>query len=156
MTRSEPWFVLTGDTLFVGAVGRPDLPGHAREIAAQLYASLHVRHENPVPAGRPHQEEWHRNGDGPARDEQHRHRNGLSDAARGDWRRGASRAWRASSVGVYRLWRDLGFAVGALLAGITADVVGIAGAMWLVAAITFASGVVAALRMRETLHYATT
>jgi hydroxyacylglutathione hydrolase len=38
---SEPWFVLTGDTLFVGAVGRPDLPGRARENAAQLYASLH-------------------------------------------------------------------------------------------------------------------
>ena len=38
---SDPWFVLTGDTLFVGAVGRPDLPGHARENAAALYASLH-------------------------------------------------------------------------------------------------------------------
>lgn len=37
----EPWFVLTGDTLFVGAVGRPDLPGRARENAADLYASLH-------------------------------------------------------------------------------------------------------------------
>ena len=37
----EPWFVLTGDTLFVGAVGRPDLPGRGRENAAQLYASLH-------------------------------------------------------------------------------------------------------------------
>lgn len=37
----EPWFVLTGDTLFVGAVGRPDLPGHARENAARLYDSLH-------------------------------------------------------------------------------------------------------------------
>jgi glyoxylase-like metal-dependent hydrolase (beta-lactamase superfamily II) len=37
----EPWFVLTGDTLFVGAVGRPDLPGRARENAAQLYASVH-------------------------------------------------------------------------------------------------------------------
>ena len=37
----EPWFVMTGDTLFVGAVGRPDLPGRARENAAQLYASLH-------------------------------------------------------------------------------------------------------------------
>jgi len=37
----DPWFVLTGDTLFVGAVGRPDLPGRARESAAQLYASLH-------------------------------------------------------------------------------------------------------------------
>jgi glyoxylase-like metal-dependent hydrolase (beta-lactamase superfamily II) len=38
---SEPWFVLTGDTLFSGAVGRPDLPGHARESALQLYDSLH-------------------------------------------------------------------------------------------------------------------
>jgi hydroxyacylglutathione hydrolase len=37
----DPWFVLTGDTLFVGAVGRPDLPGRARENAAQLYTSLH-------------------------------------------------------------------------------------------------------------------
>lgn len=37
----EPWFVLTGDTLFVGAVGRPDLPGHARENAGQLYDSIH-------------------------------------------------------------------------------------------------------------------
>jgi glyoxylase-like metal-dependent hydrolase (beta-lactamase superfamily II) len=36
----EPWFVLTGDTLFVGAVGRPDLPGTTRESAAQLYNSL--------------------------------------------------------------------------------------------------------------------
>jgi glyoxylase-like metal-dependent hydrolase (beta-lactamase superfamily II) len=38
---TEPWFVLTGDTLFSGAVGRPDLPGHARESASQLYDSLH-------------------------------------------------------------------------------------------------------------------
>jgi hydroxyacylglutathione hydrolase len=38
---TDPWFVLTGDTLFVGAVGRPDLPGRARENAAELYASLH-------------------------------------------------------------------------------------------------------------------
>jgi hydroxyacylglutathione hydrolase len=40
---TDPWFVLTGDTLFVGAVGRPDLPGRARENAAQLYASIHDR-----------------------------------------------------------------------------------------------------------------
>jgi glyoxylase-like metal-dependent hydrolase (beta-lactamase superfamily II) len=40
---TEPWFVLTGDTLFVGAVGRPDLPGRARENAAQLYASIHEK-----------------------------------------------------------------------------------------------------------------
>jgi MFS family permease len=63
-------------------------------------------------------------------------------------------SWRASSVGVYRLWRDLGYAVGALLAGITADALGLPAAMWLVAAITFASGVLVAVRMRET-HTAT-
>ncbi|TAL54540.1 MBL fold metallo-hydrolase [Pandoraea sp.] len=38
-----PWFVLTGDTLFVGAVGRPDLAGHEREMAGALYDSLHTR-----------------------------------------------------------------------------------------------------------------
>lgn len=37
----EPWFVLTGDTLFVGAVGRPDLPGRLEESASELYYSLH-------------------------------------------------------------------------------------------------------------------
>jgi len=59
--------------------------------------------------------------------------------------------WRASSVGVYRLWRDLGYAVGALVAGLTADALGLKGAMWLVAVLTFTSGLVAALRMTETL-----
>jgi glyoxylase-like metal-dependent hydrolase (beta-lactamase superfamily II) len=39
----DPWFVLTGDTLFVGAVGRPDLPGQARENAEQLYSSIHSK-----------------------------------------------------------------------------------------------------------------
>ncbi|HJV67993.1 MBL fold metallo-hydrolase [Ideonella sp.] len=39
----EPWFVVTGDTLFVGAVGRPDLAGHEREMAGQLYDTLHRR-----------------------------------------------------------------------------------------------------------------
>jgi hydroxyacylglutathione hydrolase len=38
---TDPWFVLTGDTLFVGAVGRPDLPGRARENAAELFESIH-------------------------------------------------------------------------------------------------------------------
>jgi len=60
-------------------------------------------------------------------------------------------SWRASAVGVYRLWRDLGYAVGALLAGFTADRFGLAAALWLVAALTFASGLVTATRMRETL-----
>ena len=58
--------------------------------------------------------------------------------------------WRASAVGVYRLWRDLGYAIGALVAGFTADLFGLAAAVWLVAAVTFASGVVAAVRMTET------
>jgi MFS family permease len=62
--------------------------------------------------------------------------------------------WRASAVGVYRLWRDLGYAIGALLAGITADALGIDAAIWLVAAITFVSGLVVAVRMRETLKHA--
>jgi predicted MFS family arabinose efflux permease len=61
-------------------------------------------------------------------------------------------SWRASSVGVYRLWRDLGYAIGALLAGATADALGLSAAMWLIAALTFASGLVVALRMTETLQ----
>jgi MFS family permease len=59
-------------------------------------------------------------------------------------------SWRASAVGVYRLWRDLGYAVGAVLAGVTADALGLGAAMWIVAAITFGSGLIVAVRMRET------
>ena len=59
--------------------------------------------------------------------------------------------WRASAVGVYRLWRDLGYAVGALLAGLIADAFGLQAAMWFIAALTFASGTVSAARMTETL-----
>jgi MFS family permease len=58
--------------------------------------------------------------------------------------------WRARSVGIYRLWRDGGFAVGALLAGVTADLWGIRGAVLVVAAITALSGMVVATRMYET------
>ena len=61
-------------------------------------------------------------------------------------------AWRGSAVGVYRLWRDLGYAIGAVLAGITADLFGLPVAVALVAALTFASGVIVAVRMRETLR----
>lgn len=39
----EPWFVITGDTLFVGAIGRPDLAGHEYEMAEMLYDSLHAK-----------------------------------------------------------------------------------------------------------------
>jgi MFS family permease len=60
-------------------------------------------------------------------------------------------SWRASAVGVYRLWRDLGYAIGALLAGLTADAFGLNVAMWVIAALTFLSGVVSATRMSETL-----
>jgi MFS family permease len=60
-------------------------------------------------------------------------------------------SWRASSVGVYRFWRDLGYAVGAAVAGLSADAFGFKGAMWLVTGLTFASGLIAALRMTETL-----
>jgi MFS family permease len=59
-------------------------------------------------------------------------------------------AWRASSVGVYRLWRDGGFAVGALVAGVLADAFGVRAAIWAVALLTAASGLVAAARMYET------
>ncbi|MGE3885483.1 MAG: MFS transporter [Vicinamibacterales bacterium] len=60
-------------------------------------------------------------------------------------------SWRASAVGVYRLWRDLGYAIGALLAGVTADAFGLNVAMWVIAALTLGSGVVSATRMAETL-----
>jgi MFS family permease len=62
----------------------------------------------------------------------------------------AAPTWRARSVGVYRLWRDGGFAAGALLAGVIADLWGISAAVWTVAALTAASGLVVAARMYET------
>jgi MFS family permease len=60
--------------------------------------------------------------------------------------------WRARAVGVYRLWRDGGFAVGAILAGVLADRFGVTSAIWAVAALTGLSGVVVAVRMYETHH----
>jgi MFS family permease len=61
-------------------------------------------------------------------------------------------AWRGSAVGVYRLWRDGGFAIGALVAGLVADLLGLAAAIWAVAVLTAVSGLVVALRMYETHH----
>jgi MFS family permease len=58
--------------------------------------------------------------------------------------------WRARSVGVYRLWRDAGFAVGAILAGVLADAFSVEVAIWAVAALTALSGLVVAVRMYET------
>lgn len=63
----------------------------------------------------------------------------------------AQPSWRASAVGVYRLWRDLGYAVGALLAGLVADAFGLQAATLTIAGLTLLSGGVVALRMRETL-----
>lgn len=60
-------------------------------------------------------------------------------------------SWRASAVGVYRLWRDLGYAVGALLSGIIADIFGLVWAVLAVGAVTLGSGAIVALRMRETI-----
>ena len=60
-------------------------------------------------------------------------------------------AWRASVLGVYRFWRDLGYAVGALLSGIVADLLGMATAIHVVAALTLASGLFVAVFMPETL-----
>jgi MFS family permease len=60
-------------------------------------------------------------------------------------------AWRASAVGVYRLWRDGGYAIGALLAGIVADLLGLRWAIGAVGVLTLASGLVVAAVMTETL-----
>lgn len=56
-------------------------------------------------------------------------------------------SWRASAVGIYRFWRDIGYAAGALIAGVAADALGLDGAMLIVALLTFASGLVVAVRM---------
>ena len=62
----------------------------------------------------------------------------------------AAPAWRGAAVGVYRLWRDLGFGVGAIVAGVIADRAGMPSAIAVVGALTAASGVVVLVRMRET------
>jgi MFS family permease len=58
--------------------------------------------------------------------------------------------WRARAVGVYRLWRDSGYAAGAVVGGLTADLWGLRAAIWAAAAITVASGLAVAVRMYET------
>src|SRR5262249_32912503 len=58
-------------------------------------------------------------------------------------------SWRASSLGVYRFWRDLGYAVGALLSGAVADLGGLGPAPHLVAALTLASGLIVARLMKR-------
>jgi MFS family permease len=58
-------------------------------------------------------------------------------------------SWRARSLSVYRFWRDLGYAVGALSAGIIADTLGLTVAIGSVGLLTFLSGVIVAFAMRE-------
>ncbi len=58
---------------------------------------------------------------------------------------------RATSVGIYRLWRDAGYGVGAIVAGVIADAAGLAAAIVTVAALTGISGLLVAVRMRETM-----
>ena len=60
-------------------------------------------------------------------------------------------SWRATSVGVYRFWRDSGYAIGAIISGVVTDIFGIRAAIGLVAIITFLSGVVVSMRMTETV-----
>ncbi len=115
----EPWFLLTGDTLFVGAVGRPDLPGREQEGAAALYESLHHK----LLCLPKTLEIYPAHFSGSACD---------------------------TGMGVYRLWRDSGYALGALLSGVVADLLGMRAAIHLVAALTLGSGVLVALVMRET------
>jgi len=67
----------------------------------------------------------------------------VSDVAHPDW--------RASAIGIYRLWRDSGYAVGALTAGLLADAFSMPVAITAIAALTFVSGVVVAGVMYETL-----
>jgi MFS family permease len=62
----------------------------------------------------------------------------------------AAPAWRARSLGVYRFWRDLGYAIGALLAGVIADLIGIGWAIGVVGGLTLLSGIITAVVMVET------
>jgi MFS family permease len=61
--------------------------------------------------------------------------------------------WRARSLSVYRFWRDLGYAIGALAAGIIADLFGLAWAIGAIAGLTFLSGAVVAFVMQEKSSY---
>ena len=63
----------------------------------------------------------------------------------------AQSSWRGSAVGVYRLWRDLGYPIGALLGGAMADHFSIGTAIGVVGGLTAASGALVALRMQETM-----
>ncbi len=59
-------------------------------------------------------------------------------------------AWRGRAVGIYRVWRDLGYAVGALMGGVVADLWSLRAAVWVAAAVSVGSALVVGLRMYET------
>ena len=61
-------------------------------------------------------------------------------------------AWRGRAVGIYRVWRDLGYAVGALMGGVVADLWSLRAAVWVAAAVSVGSALVVAVRMYETHH----
>jgi MFS family permease len=61
-------------------------------------------------------------------------------------------SWRARAVGVYRFWRDMGYAIGALMAGLVAGALGLVWSVHVAGALTFASGLLAWIAMRETLQ----
>jgi len=61
-------------------------------------------------------------------------------------------AWRGRAVGVYRVWRDVGYAVGALAGGLVADALGLAAAVVMAAVLSVLMAIVVAARMRETHH----
>jgi MFS family permease len=62
-------------------------------------------------------------------------------------------SWRGSALGIYRFWRDSGYVIGALAAGILADGFGMRTAIGAVGALTLASGALAAARMPETISH---
>ncbi|GEP97754.1 MFS transporter [Chitinophaga cymbidii] len=61
-------------------------------------------------------------------------------------------SWRASSLGVYRFWRDIGYAMGAVMAGIVANLLGLVWAVHVAGIVTFISGVVVWVKMKETMR----
>jgi MFS family permease len=61
----------------------------------------------------------------------------------------ADPSWRARALSVYRFWRDLGYAIGALTAGVLAAIFGFAWTIAAIGALTFISGVIVARLMQE-------
>lgn len=65
---------------------------------------------------------------------------------------GSHPSWRARSLSVYRFWRDMGYAIGALVAGVITDLFGAASAIAAIGGVTLLSGIVVAFMMDELRH----